>query len=216
VDRRYALLWFGHRGDCDARSTVPRYRGYDALVCTACMLDFVPSCTMCTTAARSLGDHDGYRHYTFAGMCPECVHRVRSAGPWKQRRAAALAARVDALAEAFAGLVIERATTGKRVVMSGAVGDRHVRFTLKLAAREYEDERYVLRAELLVARELGAVDRSALLLDPALLERLSEGSPKIVRDDRLWLRIAFLHLGKIDAIVAARGLLASAEALDRA
>lgn len=210
---RRAFTWFGHHPGC-AHHRTPSYRGPDALACATCMPDLVPRCGICDAEARELGIADGFRHLSFVGLCPVCVTTVLAAGPWRTRRAAALAVRVRTLHERYPDLEIEHAPSGKRVVMSGSIRDRHVRFTLRTGTREYEDERYVFRVELLRERELGAIDRSTIAFPPTFVPTPSRGSPTIVRDDHRWLRCAFLHLGRTDTLTVVDALLAAATALD--
>lgn len=209
------MQWFGHRSDCATPHT-PDPRSTDVLACATCMPDVAPRCGICDAEARELGRQGGFRRLSFVGLCPSCVATVRGAGPWRTRRAAALAARVRTLSEAHPALAIEHAPSGKRVVMSGMIGERHVRFTLRTGTREHEDERYVFRVELLAERELGAVDPSAVVFGESFAPRPSRGSPSVVRDDHRWLRIAFLHLGRTDTLTVVDAMLLAATALDAA
>lgn len=181
-------------------------------MCTACMPELVPRCPMCGAPAAPLGAVSGFEHYAFWYLCPACVARVREAGPWKIRRARANEARVEALQARFPGLhVVE--TAPRRIALGGAVGERAVSITLKIAAREGEDERYIFRVALRTPRE--SIERAELTLDEALLGRLARGSPSITTDSHRWIRVGLKHLGKVDALSVLEGLLATAERIDR-
>lgn len=207
------MQWFGHRPGC-AHPRWPDYRGPDALACATCTADLVPRCGMCDVEARMLGVEAGFRHFAFVGLCPACVATVRAAGPWRSRRAAALAARVRTLHEVYPDLEIEHAPSGKRVVMSGVIGERHVRFTLRTGTREHEYERYVFRVALLVEHEVGPLERDVLDFGEAFAPIPSGGSPKVTRDDHRWLRVAFLHLGRTDTLTVVDAMLVAAARLD--
>jgi hypothetical protein len=208
---RVVLRWFGHTADCRRGHEVPKYRGPDALVCDACMPEHVPTCPMCGAPAPLRGVRDGYRHHTFWSLCPACVAKVQAAGPWRLRRARAIEARIGALQQRFPQLyAVEMAR--QRVVLGGDVDGRPVRVTLRIAAREGEDERYVLRAA--IAGVQPEVGREALRLAPELIEQLSRRSPSVTKDAHRWLRIAFLHLGKLDIVRALEGLIETAARID--
>lgn len=205
------LHWFGHRAQC-ATPVIPSYRGEDALVCARCMPDFVPRCAICERPASALGVMDGFAHYAFWYLCPECVARVRAAGHWKMRRASANQARVDALKARFPELhVVE--TAPRRIALGGEIRGRAVSITLKIAARQGESERYVVRVALRVPRE--TVERAELAIDEGLVARLVRGSPSITVERYRWLRLAFRHLGKLDVLRVLEGMLDTADRLER-
>ena len=175
------------------------------------MPELVPVCPLCDRAATALGTEGGFIHYDFWYLCPACVARVRASGPWKLRRARANQARVEALQEHFTGLrVVE--TARRRVVLGGEVAGRPVWLTLKIAAREGEDERFVFRLALRSKRE--TVEREELELDERLQDQLSRKSPSIAVDRHRWLRLGFRHLGKLDTIRVVEGMVSTAENLD--
>lgn len=175
------------------------------------MPDVVLTCATCERRARVLGVVDDFTHYEFWYLCPECVARVRAAGPWKIRRAKANQARVEALKERFPGLHVAE-TAPRRVALGGEIEGRPVSFTLKIAAREGESERYVLRVALRLPRS--KIERADLAIDESLAVRLCTGSPSIIIDRCRWLRLGFRHLGKLDMLRVVEGMIATAERLD--
>jgi hypothetical protein len=197
------LRWFGHRSGCPS-PIVPEYRGEAALVCAACMPEVVPRCPLCGALAKELSREGGFIHYEFWYLCPGCVERVRAAGPWKLRRARANQARVEALQERFAELSIIEAAR-RRVVLGGEVEGRAVRLTLKIAARQGEEERFIFRVALRSSR--ATVEREELGLEEELERRLSRKSPSIVVDRQRWLRLGFRHLGKLDTVRVVEAML---------
>ena len=176
------------------------------------MPDFVPHCEICKRPASALGVSDGFTRYEFWYLCHACVARVQAAGPWKIRRALANQARVDALKARFPELYVAE-TAPRRIALAGGIEGRAVSITLKIAAREGEDERYVLRVALRSARE--TIERSGLASDEDLIAQLTPGTPSITTDRCRWLRLGFLHLGKLDMVRALEGLIDTAERLDR-
>jgi hypothetical protein len=205
------LHWFGHRAQC-VNAAIPSYRGERALVCAQCMLDFVPQCAICKCPAMALGVSDGFAHYEFWYLCPTCMAQVQAAGHWKIRRAQANQARVDALMERFPQLSVTE-TAPRRIVVGGEIAERSVRITLKIAARQGESERYVFRVSLRSARK--TVERSELAMDEDLIARLVFGSPTISIERIRWLRLGFLHLGKLDVLRVLEGMINTAEKFDR-
>lgn len=178
------------------------------------MPDLVLKCGSCGQVADERRVVGGFRHMAFVGLCPNCVAAVQEAGPWKSRRAAALDERVRTLLERHPQLVREHAPSGKRVVMSGKIGDREVRFTLKIASRQYDDERYVFRVALHGERENGPLDPATVVFPEGFAPSMSRGSPCVVRDDHRWLRVAFLHLGRTDTLTVVDSMLVAAATLD--
>ncbi|MGC4091270.1 MAG: hypothetical protein QM756_26015 [Polyangiaceae bacterium] len=160
---------------------------------------------------RNLGASAGFRHYAHAYLCRECLNVLRAFRPAKLRGVKALTARAVALSGRFPELFLGEVGAW-RVQLDGATDGRSVRVSLRSSAREYCCERYAFRVAL--SPELTGVARHDLRLPPSLTERLCEGYPKLSRSDQHWLHIAFRRLGKLDAVHALEGLLASAKAIE--
>lgn len=176
------------------------------------MADYVPVCGICKTRAPVVGASEGFNQYEFWYLCPLCVQRiVDSATHWKVRRSRAVSARVEALQERFDTLAISDIGP-RRVELRGEVAKRAVWLTLKIASREFEGERYIFRVQL--HAPVDRLKRQAFRLSDKLSALLSPDSPKVTRTEHRWLRIAFLHLGKLDALEALESALAEADRLD--
>ncbi|MEV6101515.1 hypothetical protein [Nocardia sp. NPDC051981] len=140
-------------------------------------------------------------------LCFSCIERVKAAGPWQIRRAAAVSARHDALVMQFPQLETVKDTRAV-VQLRGRIAGRLVEIRLRTRVRRYSNERYIFHVEYdpsapeLTASELGLPDKLAALL--------SSEPPKTTRTEVRWLRVAFAHLGKLDTIAALEHLIALA------
>jgi hypothetical protein len=97
-------------------------------------------------------------------------------------------------------------------VLAGEIATRAVRITLKIAARQGETDRDVLRVALRSERMI--VERADLSIDDGLLVQMTRTSPSIGVDQHRWLRLGFRHLGKLDMLRVLEGMLHTAERLD--
>lgn len=176
-------------------------------VCPACA--HVPVCQICGLQAAVEGQVSGWVGFRFSGYCPECVGRVRKDGPWKKRRAAATAARRDALLLRFPALVVTKETE-TMTRLAGTVFDRSVQIRLRRGARSFEYERHIFHVELREDHERGPVQ----LPSPVVADAARMSAPKITSDRGRWLRVACLHLGKVDTVEAVASIVAAAVALD--
>ncbi|MDP3275046.1 MAG: hypothetical protein Q8Q09_07600 [Deltaproteobacteria bacterium] len=206
----HVLFWFGHRPQCPQRTHVPSYRAEQALVCQACMPEVCPTCPLCGTPAKRVGESEGYAHYAFHALCPTCVSTVRGAGVAPIRREKSTQARADLLCETFATLKVTE-TARRRIRLEGHVGGREVRLILKHGAREGQSERFVYAVALDRVTEVTTV--AELAGDPALWARLDVVSLSVFSDGRTWLRVALRHLGRTDAVRLLEAMVQSADAL---
>ncbi|MEU2255021.1 hypothetical protein ABZ540_17830 [Nocardia xishanensis] len=144
---------------------------------------------------------------TSGWLCLSCIERVRAAGPWQIRRAAAVSARRDALVMRFPQLETVK-DTRTVVQLRGRIAGRLVEIRLRTRVRRYSDEHYIFHVEYdPSAPELTAV---ALGLPDDLAAQLSSEPPKTTRTEVRWLRVAFAHLGKLDTVAALEHLIAIA------
>ncbi|WP_327141047.1 hypothetical protein [Nocardia sp. NBC_01327] len=147
------------------------------------------------------------RGTTTGWLCFSCIERVKAAGPWQIRRAAAVSARHDALIIRFPQLETVKVTRAL-VQLRGRVAGRLVEIRLRTRVRQDTDERYIFHVEYdpsapeLTAAELGLPGNLAAVL--------SWESPKTTRTEVRWLRVAFAHLGKLDVITVLDRLVAIA------
>jgi hypothetical protein len=118
---------------------------------------------------------------------------------------------VEAVVERHPGLAVEEVAP-RRVTIGGEVGGRAVRLTLKIAAREGDDERYVVRVALQRERPIGPIALADL--DPRLARLVARKGATVTRDDHQWLRVGFRVLGKVDLLDAVDALGAAAAGLD--
>lgn len=199
----------------------------DALVvCETCQPHYVATCTMCGKAAPlkqrgTCGNTglfaqcaDGIKVFSWHYLCPTCVASVQGAGPWKERRAEANAARARALCEKYPGLV--STIKGKITHVEGRIENRAVHVRLRLGTREGDDERYIFQIEYTGPEARVKIEN--LLLPEKLSRVIAHRWPtpvSLMNDRGRWLRVSFKHLGKIDTLDALDALLAAAERLER-
>ncbi|MCA9714910.1 MAG: hypothetical protein H6713_30130 [Myxococcales bacterium] len=177
-------------------------------VCADCLPEFVPMCSKCQTPAPVKVVRDGFIGYSFGYLCPTCVATVQAAGPWRERRSRTVAARRDAVLERYPQLQVVKAT---RTVtqLEGALAGRRVQLRLRVTTRAYSDERYVFHVEL--DADAAPVTAEALGLPDTIVRALSRGSPRVLPNGPTsWLRVAFLHLGKLDVLTVLEALIARA------
>ena len=181
------------------------------LVCAACLPDFVPRCQMCSAPSPVLYEQGGFLVYAWAVLCTDCTAMVQAAGPWKLRRASANAARAATLIEHFPSLSsrIDARTTH----VEGHVAGRAVHVRLRLAPRAFENERYVFHVGY--RGPIESVAHEALHLDPRFADKMVPASLKVTHDRGRWLRVAWLHLGRLDTVRVLENLLEATARLER-
>lgn len=172
-------------------------------VCSTCMPTFVPACGICSKPAPIIDRQPGFVGHAYGRLCPECVARVQADGPWRQRRARAVAARRDALLARFPGLAVVRQAPAV-TQLGGAVDGRRVEVRLRVTTRQDCHERYVFH----VQHDAGSLGADDLGLPDALRAQLADGSPSTTQTEVRWLRVAFRHLGRLDTVTALERLLA--------
>ena len=193
------MPYYGHR--C---GIVPRRLRDAWWVCSACLPEFVPACGICSAPAPVIDRQDGFVGYAYGRLCPSCVAKVQAAGPWRERRAQAVAAREAALLARFPGLAVIR--RGRSMVtLAGTVEGRRVQVRLRISAREGSSERYIFHVQDDSGVTLGVDD---LGLPEALRSVLAHDPIGHVRTEVPWLRVAFAHLGKLDTVTALELLVA--------
>ncbi|MCB9568491.1 MAG: hypothetical protein H6710_14970 [Myxococcales bacterium] len=195
------MPWYGCR---HANALPPRLHGA-WWACTTCLPDFVPACSLCAAPAPVIDRAPGWLGYAYGRLCPACVAKVKAAGPWKERRARAVAARRDALLERFPGLRVVKSTAAV-TQLEGEIEGRQVEVRLRVKNREHDYDRYVFHVEL--DRDRDPPDAAALALPEPLAPLLATGSPTAPVTRVRWLRVAFRHLGKLDTVRALEHLVA--------
>lgn len=173
-------------------------------MCLKCMPDFVPTCGICSKPAPIVDRQPGFVGHAYGKLCPECVAKVKAAGPWRVRRMQAVEARRDALLARFPGLAVVRVAPAV-IMLKGQVDGRQVEVRLRVTTRQDCYERYVFHVQHDAA--LGTLDAAGLGLSDALRENLAINSPSYSQTEVRWLRVAFGHLGKLDTITVLEQLL---------
>jgi len=176
------------------------------MVCMACLPDFVPDCQLCHTPSPVSYERDGFRAYEWGKLCPRCVERVRSGGHWEARRATASAARAEALLARWPELV--STLRARTTHVEGVIAGRRVHVKLRLAARQYESERFVFLVEY--RGPAAAICLAELAFEPRIAALVARDSLKVTHHGARWLRVAFAHLGKLDTVLVLERLLATA------
>ncbi|MEZ4454347.1 MAG: hypothetical protein R3B09_33145 [Nannocystaceae bacterium] len=168
-------------------------------VCSTCAADFVPRCGICQAPAPVIDHQPGFTGYAYGRLCSACVARVQSGGPWRKRRALAIAARRDVLLERYPGLAVVR-DVRSMIMLAGRIDDREVEVRLRVSARQYTGDRYIFHVE--VGPAWTSVTIPDLGLPEPLRRNLSHDPPAITQTQVRWLRVAFAHLGKLDVLTA--------------
>lgn len=192
------MPWYGHR--C---GVVPQRLREAWWVCITCMSSFVPACGICSKPAPIVDRQPGFVGHAYGRLCPDCVARVQADGPWRERRARAVAARRDALLARFPELAIVREAPAV-IQLGGAVDGRRVEVRLRVKTRQDCYERYVFH----VQHDVGTLGADDLGLPDDVRAQLALGSPNYTRTECRWLRVAFRHLGRLDTVTALERLLA--------
>jgi hypothetical protein len=172
------------------------------------MGELVPRCPMCGLEASLLGSANGFRHFSFHYLCPDCRQRVLAAGDARSRRMQVTARRVETLFSRFEGLYIEE-RAAHRASVRGLVEQRRVWVTIKDAARQGECERFVVRVEL----GHNHTDDAPFAI-AELSAKACRGSPRRVTDDGHWLWAGFRHLGNKDIIHVVEVMCAAAARIE--
>lgn len=204
------MPYYGHRAECvRLEGGTPPYP--DRLraawwVCTLCRADLIPECGICGAVAPIIDRQPGFVGYAYGnrGLCPACVKKVKAAGPWRKRRAAAVAARRDYLCERYPTLEIVKETSAV-TQLEGEVRGRRVELRLRTKTREYSSDRYIFHVER--APTLTEIRAEDLGLPETIATNIAHGSPSLTQARVPWLRVAFLHLGKLDVGTVLEALL---------
>lgn len=91
----------------------------------------------------------------------------------------------------------------------GRARGRAVQVRLRRGARRFEYERFIFHVELRAELPAGPID---LALSFPAKYRATE--PRVTIDRGRWLRVGFMHLGKLDVLDALDALLEAARARD--
>ncbi|MEZ4381226.1 MAG: hypothetical protein R3A79_07745 [Nannocystaceae bacterium] len=201
------MPYYGHRSGCvrlEGGAPYPDRIRAAWWVCTLCLHDFVPKCSLCAADAPIIDRQPGYAGYAYGKLCAACVTKVKAAGPWRTRRAAAVAARRDHLCERYPTLAIVKETRAV-TQLEGEVRGRLVEIRLRTKTREYSSDRYIFHVER--APTLTEIRADDLGLPEAIATSIAPGSPSLTQARAPWLRVAFLHLGKLDVGTVLEALL---------
>ncbi len=197
------MPYYGHR--CMTR---PERLDDAWWACTRCLPDHVPSCGICSAKAPIVDRQPGFVGFAYGRLCERCVAKVQGAGPWRQRRAAAVAARRDLLVERYPSLRVVKETRAV-TQLEGEIRGRQVEVRLRISVRKHSTDRYVFHVERGASLELPSADD--LGLDPKLRENIARGSPSFTQTRARWLRVAFAHLGRLDTLAVLEALLGHVE-----
>ncbi len=165
---------------------------------------------MCDAPSPVTKTSGGFIGYAYGYLCPRCVAKVQAAGPWRERRAAAVAARRDALLERYPTLHVVKATRAV-TQLEGPLEGRRVQVRLRTTTRQWSHDRYIFHVAWDAARATPAP--ADLGLPDSILRSLAAGSPRVIPEGAsAWLRVAFAHLGKLDVMTVLAALLELASA----
>ncbi len=178
--------------------------------CGECLPNFVPRCSMCDAPSPVKKTRGVFTGYEYGYLCPRCVAKVQAAGPWRERRAQAVAARRDALLERYPALYVVKATRAV-TQLEGRLEGRGVQVRLRTTTRQWSQDRYVFHVAWDASRQTPAP--AELGVPESILRSLADGSPRVIPEGAsAWLRVAFEHLGKLDVLTVLTALLERASA----